>query len=331
MKKIISIAAAAAMLASFAGSALAADKTPTVYVNSSQIVFEDQEPVILGEGTTLIPARGVFEAMGATVSWNGEERLVTVEGADGKTVIKLTIDDSEMKVYATDLADLISTVMIGQDYNAPETIVTLDVAPQIINDRTMIPLRAISEALDAKVDWDGANYIIDITTADAPESKDGLPGYTLTAGADKVEAGETVDIFVNVENLPENTFVSAVTAVLRYNTESFEFVESAFVNGDEEIEGAIGGDNAEYGDGLVKALYLTTDTEKAVQEDGAVLKLTFKSIDGSEGEFAIVNSYDTQRGYDTTLETSDSENESTLYRGDTLSVNTTAVTVNAAE
>ena len=33
--------------------------------------------------------------------------------------------------------------------------VSLDTAPVIIDDRTLVPLRAVSEALDCNVDWDG--------------------------------------------------------------------------------------------------------------------------------------------------------------------------------
>lgn len=61
-KQILSISLAAALAVSCTGIAMAEDKTPTVFVNQGQIFFDDQAPVILGEGTTLVPARGVFEA-----------------------------------------------------------------------------------------------------------------------------------------------------------------------------------------------------------------------------------------------------------------------------
>ena len=132
-KKLLSMTVAAAMIVS-CGAAMAEEKTPTVYVNSSEIMFDDQAPVILGEGTTLVPARGVFEAMGATVEWKDETRTVEIESADHKTLVRLVIDDSTMRVY--DLSGMISTLLAGQDFKAPETPITLDVAPQIINDRT---------------------------------------------------------------------------------------------------------------------------------------------------------------------------------------------------
>ena len=98
-KQILSITLAAALAVSCTGIAMAEDKTPTVFVNQGQIFFDDQAPVILGEGTTLVPARGVFEAMGAKVEWKEDTRTVDVTSSDNKTLIRLTIDDSTMKVF----------------------------------------------------------------------------------------------------------------------------------------------------------------------------------------------------------------------------------------
>ena len=117
--------------------------------------------------------------MGAKVEWKDETRTVEIESADHKTLVRLVIDDSTMRVY--DLSGMIGTLLAGQDFKAPETPITLDVAPQIINDRTMIPLRAISEAIDANVEWNGEAYTIDIKTADAPASVEGLPGLSLSS------------------------------------------------------------------------------------------------------------------------------------------------------
>ena len=43
-------------------------------------------------------------------------------------------------------------------------IVEMDVPPKIVSSRTLVPLRAISEAYNCKVDWDGPNKTIDITS-----------------------------------------------------------------------------------------------------------------------------------------------------------------------
>lgn len=43
-----------------------------------------------------------------------------------------------------------------------DIVIDLDVAPQIINDSTMIPVRAVSEALDLVVEWDDDEKIVSI-------------------------------------------------------------------------------------------------------------------------------------------------------------------------
>lgn len=327
-KKILSSMLVSALAISCTAAVMADDKTPSVYVDSSEIYFADQAPVILGEGTTLVPARGVFEAMGAKVTWNGDERLVEVKSADSNTIVKLVIDDSTMRVY--DMSDMFATLMMGQDFNAPETPVTLSVAPQIINDRTMIPLRAISEALQAEVNWDGEQYKIDIATGNAPETVDALPSYSLTASLSQVEAGETVDLYINARNIPADTFVSGVTATISYDKESFEYVGSTLMNGETVIESALAADNDNFADGLLKVAAITINADTAVKTDGTIMKVTFKSIDGSVGKFALSNGYHSILGHNTSLQVDDSANKSIMFEGNDFFVDTTVVVVNGA-
>lgn len=329
-KKILSAVIAASFAVSCAGAAIAADKAPSVYVDGANILFADQESTILGEGTTLIPARGVFEAMGAKVKWNGETRLVEVTSPDNKTIIRLTIDDSTMKVF--DVSNAIGAALSGQDFKAPEKDVTLEVAPQIINDRTMIPLRAISEALSAKVDWSQELYRIDITTADAPASKADCPKLTLTASSNKVAADETVDLYINLGNaqFTENDYISAVTSTVQYDKDNFEFVKAELLNGDNVVENSMGVSNADFADTFVKSVYVTIDTENAAKSNGKIMKLTFKSLNGSKGTFTLSNGYETDLGYNTTFGC-DHDKTSVTYSGDNLDIDTTPVVVNAAD
>ncbi len=91
----------------------------------------DQAPVIQ-EGRTLVPMRAIFEALNCNVEWISETK--TVLAAKTGFDLSLTINQAEMLVN-------------GQTY-------PLEVPGQIINERTMVPVRAISEALNAAVDWD---------------------------------------------------------------------------------------------------------------------------------------------------------------------------------
>lgn len=103
----------------------------SVMVNGEEIQFDTQDPMII-DGRTLVPVRGIFEALGAVVSWNGEIKQVTAI-KDGVSIV-MNIDSDKFYV------------------NGEEKI--LDVPARIINDRTLVPVRAISESFGCNVEWD---------------------------------------------------------------------------------------------------------------------------------------------------------------------------------
>ncbi|MBR0276889.1 MAG: hypothetical protein IJQ50_00305, partial [Clostridia bacterium] len=110
----------------------------TVTINNQEVQF-DQPPIII-DGRTLIPLRAIFEGLGANVAWR--EDVKTVVATRGAKTISLRIGENVL--YLNTRA------------------VTLDVPPQIINDRTLVPVRAISEALNCKVDWDDKSKTVKI-------------------------------------------------------------------------------------------------------------------------------------------------------------------------
>ena len=110
-----------------------------VKINGKTINF-DQDPVI-HEGRTLVPLRAIFEELGAEVEWNGDTQTVTAY-KDGTTV--------SMKVGTTNMA-------------VNDKVLVLDVAAMLINGRTLVPARAVSEAFSCKVDWDSTSRTVIIT------------------------------------------------------------------------------------------------------------------------------------------------------------------------
>lgn len=103
---------------------------PTIQVNgtSQQI---DQAPLI-ESGNTLVPVRFVAEALGSTVEWSEAEKKVTV--LRGGQMMEFRIGN--------------------KDYLADGVRKTAEVSPEFRNERTMIPLRVLSEHLGWKVTWD---------------------------------------------------------------------------------------------------------------------------------------------------------------------------------
>ena len=110
----------------------------SVYLNGEKINF-DTSPMLV-DGRTLVPFRGILEELGAEVRY--EDGV-----AAGETAGKLLL------------------IPIGENYvmiNACR--VEIDVPSQIVNGRTMVPLRVVSECLGAGVDWNGNTQTVSITT-----------------------------------------------------------------------------------------------------------------------------------------------------------------------
>lgn len=101
----------------------------------------DAAPVIV-DNTTLVPMRMIFETFGATVNWDAATKTITA--VKGNTTIVLRIGSKTAKKNNQDLA--------------------LTVAPQLIDGRTMVPLRFVSESLGARVDWNAATKTVTINS-----------------------------------------------------------------------------------------------------------------------------------------------------------------------
>jgi len=112
---------------------------PTVTLDGKQLSFE-VAPVI-ENGSTLVPLRAIFEAMGATVNW--DDATQTATAIKGNTTVILKIGST-------------SPTINGQ-------IKKLDVPAKIINGRTLAPLRFVGEAFGGKVGWDQATEKITIS------------------------------------------------------------------------------------------------------------------------------------------------------------------------
>lgn len=101
----------------------------------------DVPPIILN-GRTMVPIRFISEAFGAEVQWDSETRTVRIYFERTFTRVTLQINNTIARIN--------------------DKIVTLDAPPTIINGRTMVPIRFISEAFGATVDWDNATRTVTI-------------------------------------------------------------------------------------------------------------------------------------------------------------------------
>jgi len=127
-------------------------EVPEIRVILDGVELEFDVPPMIIDNRTMVPMRAIFEALGAEVEWDQNHRIPAMieesgwnwwnwrEGEQviiamrGFTEIVLAIDNPNMRVGR------------GRGY-------TLDVPPMIVDNRTLVPLRAISEALNASVEW----------------------------------------------------------------------------------------------------------------------------------------------------------------------------------
>lgn len=140
MKKIISALIAASMLGVSAMPIMAEEDVVSVIVDNEEVLF-DQTPVIV-DGSTLVPIRAVFEKAGAEVKWNQETLTATL--TRGNYTVDITVGDNVLYKNGTQIA--------------------LAKPAQIINDRVLIPVRAIGEAMDFDVNWDGYHSRVVVST-----------------------------------------------------------------------------------------------------------------------------------------------------------------------
>lgn len=127
-------------LSSFVTTVSAEKKGIAVYVDGAKLSF-DVQPTIL-YNRTMVPMRKIFETLGAAIQWNDKANEVTA--TKGTITVKMKIDQYNMTKN-------------GQS-------IKLDVAPTIVNDRTLVPVRAVAETFGADVAWDEANSKVTITT-----------------------------------------------------------------------------------------------------------------------------------------------------------------------
>ena len=132
---------------------LAAQAPPAirVLVNGDPVAF-DVPPTEVG-GRLLVPLRGVFERLGATVEWEPATQRITARSAD--RTIELVVGQRDAAVNGRP--------------------VVLDVPPMLVGGRTMVPLRFVSEALGAYVQWQAETRTVLITVPSAAAPRPPAP------------------------------------------------------------------------------------------------------------------------------------------------------------
>ncbi len=133
MKKLMAVLTAAVMMST---SVFAADVN--VVVNGTPI----ESKGIIIDGRTMMPVRGVFEELGFEVNWDNATKTATL--TKSVVTVKMTNGDKGFTVNGKEIVP--------------------DVPQQIVDGSFMLPLRAVAEAIGARVNWDGATSTATIST-----------------------------------------------------------------------------------------------------------------------------------------------------------------------
>jgi len=166
-------------------------------------------PPIVFDDYSVVPARDVFEAMGATVDWNAVNQKVTVK-----------YDDTKVEVFINKRAVKVNNV----EKTAP-------IPAKLINGKTMIPVRFVSEALGFSVDFDSSTDTILITTKTTtqkpevtnPAAPKPTYGITLTAYTYSKKDDVVTAVFTFSQGVKHSAFMLKEPARLVVDTENTKF------------------------------------------------------------------------------------------------------------
>ncbi|MBQ7793274.1 MAG: DUF4163 domain-containing protein [Clostridia bacterium] len=112
----------------------------TVFIDGTEVVFDEQPPVIIND-RAFVPMRKIFEELGAYVDWIAETSTV----------------------YASKRFQNVTLTVGVEEYYVNEDMYILDAPAVIMNSRALVPVRVVAESLGADVLWDGANQRVMIT------------------------------------------------------------------------------------------------------------------------------------------------------------------------
>jgi uncharacterized protein YvpB len=178
------------MFIPYIGLAQNHDQQVKVFINGDLKVYDHDQPPVFIDGRTLVPLRDILETLEARVNWDGSIKTVTVL--------------KENKHVIFQIGSSIAYINGQKD--------ELDTPAQILNGRTMVPLRFVSETLGANIQWDGATHSIHVYT----QKEEQEVKQVIKEEVDITQVYFDVPTIMQKPELPNGCEITSLTAVLHY-------------------------------------------------------------------------------------------------------------------
>ncbi|MGG4141595.1 trypsin-like peptidase domain-containing protein [Paenibacillus algorifonticola] len=233
MKKIVFFILMISLFIPSTTTSYAAEGKWKVYLDGTELTFSNSP--FVSEGTTLVPFRNLFEALGATISYNGKTK--TINAKKDSTEIILTINNPI--AYSN-----------GASFK-------LNVAPKAISGVTYVPLRFVSETLGYGIEVKSKKIYLNAGNATAPTTETPAPTTTPAPTPTPTDPAKTQDM--TVEQIGELSDRVVYIEVVDQNNK-------AIASGSGVIVGAKGEIITNYHviEGAHKAVIYTSDEVKYV-------------------------------------------------------------------
>ncbi len=142
----------------------------TLNIDNVEVVPRDVNGTIVNpftiDGTTYLPVRAISEALGKSVNWDSKTYTVSIENKNEDYNLEEFSGVSDKKIsqevknlYYNDIS-----IKINGEYINPKDANGVLVEPFIINGTTYLPVRAVAEAFDKKVSWNGETKTVFISS-----------------------------------------------------------------------------------------------------------------------------------------------------------------------
>ncbi len=172
---------------------------PQIYLNN-QLLQTEVSP-IQQKGRVLVPMRSIFEDLGATVNYNDLNRSITA--TKGDTIIRMALGSSNATVNSLP--------------------VKLDVPAKAYYGRTLVPLRFVSEAMGAKVDYNANTRVVMIS------------GRGYSGGSGNSQVAGTRQISIPADSVIPVTLDQAISSENAYVGQTFSATVVSARPGDSEF------------------------------------------------------------------------------------------------